>query len=134
MLVYAKIRREWRCPSGSRYQANLLRGIFLRSYDVKNDELPNYSGPCPVQGDGSNISSISQGDVDGAKGRMLISMQNDASLTEPWLDVDTFKLTSTDDEIRKATAVTLADVKAISERLYKAPAAKVLLTPPVKTN
>ena len=50
-------------------------------------------------------------------------------VTKFWLDFDTFKTGEASVESKIADAVTLADVKAVAEKLQKSPIASVLINP-----
>lgn len=126
MLVLSKIRDEQRCRDAGRYQASLLRGIYISGEDKIIDDAPVYIGPC---------RPIIQGDFEAAKSRILALIQSGVSspsgLADLWLDVDTYKLVSADDEVRKVMAVTLADVKAVAEKLSASPTVKVFVNIPI---
>ena len=54
-----------------------------------------------------------------------------SGLANQWLDLDTFKLSSVNDETRKVNAVTLTDINALVERLNKKPTVGVIVSFPV---
>lgn len=151
MILFAWIRIEQRCVDNGVYQANLLRGSYTRreentkesvSLEEAIKDLPINSGPvCPFpletkNKDGSIATLIAQADFDGTKSRLLTSVRKQLStpsgLADLWLDVDTYKLTSAEDEIRKLNGVTLADVQTFAKAFTAAPAVKVVVLPPSK--
>ena len=138
MLIYVSIRREWRCLISGKYEAYLLRGIYVSKEDRDRSYLPFYSGPCPLVllKDGTTIfPEIPQADFERSKARALAAINGSpAGLTDLWLDLDTYKLTSADDEVRKTSGVTLLEVKALAEKLYKTPAVSVTVVSSQKSN
>jgi hypothetical protein len=48
-------------------------------------------------------------------------------LVDKMLDVETFKLVSVDDEIRKLNSVTMADVQRVADKLAGQPFVQVIL-------
>ena len=139
MLVFVSIRHELRCRDAGKYQANFLRGLYISSDDRNIGELPTNSGPCPIglirKGDGSIMyPEISQDDFERAKSRIIGPIQgqvsSSAGLADIWLDVDTYRLISSDDEIRKASAVALSDVKSLAKKIYKSTTVNIVLSAP----
>jgi zinc protease len=65
-------------------------------------------------------------EFDSAKAEMLKRFRTD-NLSELWLDVDTFKLSSFAKDLQAAQNVTLEDVNALAEKFKNAPSASVLL-------
>jgi predicted Zn-dependent peptidase len=136
------------------YQANLLRGVhvFSRSRPIPKDGelLPSDTrNTCglwllsPYVPYDSVIKRVEkQVDVqayfDKAKTRTILEFdqtaQNQSGLSDLWLDIDTFKLISVDDESRKIKGVTLSDVSQLVDRLRKSPMVTVLVTSKTVSN
>lgn len=154
MQVLAKIRQNQFCLSDEtsqgklKFESYLLRGIYVIAQDKLYSEpdqiLPSNRNPCSfllVNKDGKTVyPSISQSDFDHAKSQMTAEYQQKiqslSGLAEMWLDVDTFKLASVNDELTKLNNVRLADVRQTAENLQKQPTVSVIVkkTEPLKSN
>jgi len=142
-VLFSWIRLEQRCKDTARFQANLLRGWFMyqEDKDIKDaaslDETlrawPVTGGPCPL---GRAPSLITRSNFDTAKSNLLRSVRNVLStpsgIADHWLDVDTYKLTSAEGDVRNLAAVSLADVQAVAREFADARAVKVIVLPPAK--
>ena len=129
-----------------RYRANLLRGVYglAKSEAIARTvaELPVYSGPCYlilIKNDGSTVyPEITQAVFDTAKVKSLADLQlqmaSTVGLADAWLDVDTYRLTSVEDELKRANSSTLIDIQNLVEKLRKSPTASVLVTIPRPVN
>jgi predicted Zn-dependent peptidase len=120
-----------------KYEPHLLRGIyFIRKNETPSETLPAAGGSCAVFGlnvDGkTGLVPISQSDVDAVKQSLLADLQQKTqtpvSLTDLWLDTETYKLVSLKDELQKINSMTLSDVQRVEEKLRKQPAVTVSLT------
>jgi predicted Zn-dependent peptidase len=74
---------------------------------------------------------VKQDEFDRSKNAVSNEYQQ-KSLSEKWLDIDTYKLISVKDETQKLNNVTLADVQKVAEILTKQSAATVLPTKPAE--
>jgi predicted Zn-dependent peptidase len=70
---------------------------------------------------------VTKDEFDKAKAEFLNEF-NSKPLEELWLDVDTFKLLSVNDEIQKANNVSLDDVNRIAEEFKKRPIVNLIVT------
>jgi len=141
MTLFGWIRAGQRCPDSADYQANLLRGSYTNRSDVTLVDRTGYSGPCPLPllwevRSGAIEKTITQQDFVQAKAKLIDSIRNllstPSGLADLWLDVDTYKLISADDEIRKVTAVSYYDVVRHAKAFADSPAVKVVVLPPAK--
>ncbi|MEO8073010.1 MAG: pitrilysin family protein [Acidobacteriota bacterium] len=111
----------------SSFEPHLLRGTYMISSVISSKELPLMTrNPCALllQKDGKTVyPPISQNDFDSAKSKVAADLNQKAfsinDSTDLWLDVDTYKLGSVKDEIKKASNVTFEDVQRVSENLQK---------------
>ncbi len=119
------------------YQANLLRGTYRVATARKSTgDLFLGRNICIFLGkdaDGRySYPEIKQSDFDKAKAKTVSEfndlIQSPPGLSNLWLDLDTFKLQSVDDETRKINAVNLADIIQLVDRFRKSPMVTVLVT------
>lgn len=113
----------------SAYAPHLLRGTYIVSQNISLNELPTPGrNPCSfvLIKDGKNVyPPILQNDFEQAKTLVKAALNqkmlpvNDS--IDLWLDVDTYKLVSVNDELQKANSVTLADVQRVAESLHQQP-------------
>jgi predicted Zn-dependent peptidase len=113
------------------YQPHLLRGAFVISIDLQKTSEPSING-CTQGGsyliikEGKTIfPPIPQNLFDTAKNKVISDLTNEIS--DSWLDLETFKLSSIKDEIQKANNVTLSDVQKVAEIYLNAPAACIIV-------
>ncbi len=118
------------------YQPYLLRGTYIVKTDAVYGkmELPINSSGCPSPPQNRvkfNTASMKQSDFDTIKKGGVYNFQRKAEsisdLAEMWLDVDTFKLVSVNDEMSKLNNVTLADVQRVAGDLQKQPVVNVVV-------
>ena len=119
----------------SSFEPHLLRGTYIIRSDNSTNEFPvTARNPCALllQKDGKTIyPPITQSDFDSAKSQFIAELNQKTlsanELADLWLDVDTYKLGSVKDEIKKANNVTLADVQRVAESLQKQPIVTVVV-------
>ena len=122
---------ESECGKNS-YQANLLRGIYQVRL-VQNPGGSTFSRRiCDLPSVGSYAyPEFKPADFEKAAAKSISefndSLHTTAGLADLWLDVDTYKLTSVDGEIRKINGVTLADVVQLAEHMNKVRTVSVLV-------
>lgn len=122
----------------SSFEPHFLRGTYIIRVNKLSNELPIMTrNPCSLvlQKDGKTVyPPISQTDFDQAKTKVVAKLNQQtlsiSDLAELWLDVDTYKLVSVKDEIKKANNVTLADVQRVAENLQKQPMVSVIVKKP----
>jgi zinc protease len=108
-------------------ESYLLNGIFIMS--IK----PDSTKVLTEQGDKIQKFEFSAAEFEKAKAEVIAEM-NQKNLSDFWLDVETYKLTSVKDEIQTAGNVTLEAVQKISDKLIKEPKAMIIVSKTVKTN
>ncbi len=118
-------------------EPHLLRGTYFFKANVQSKEnsLPEKNPPCAmiVINGGKAIypPKITQNDLETAKSKIIADlnqkMSNVNDLSDLWLDVDTYQLTSVKEELQKANSVTLADVQRVAESLQKQPIVTVVV-------
>ncbi len=132
-----------------RYQSYLLRGVFYFSSSTVNPkpkpevqvtsaeiaELPINSSGCSffLLKDGKPVyPAIAESDFTEAKNQLLSGLQQkiqmNPSLSELWLDVDTYKLGSVKDVLTRANNVSFAAMLRVAENLQKEPVVTVNVT------
>jgi predicted Zn-dependent peptidase len=139
MILFGWIRIGQRCPERGVYQANLLRGSYT---DRQDGQWNLYNGPCPLPllmiapKSGAIEATITQQSFDAAKSSLLVSMRNllstQSGISDLWLDVDTYKLISADDEVRNLNAVSFTDVLRVVKEFANSQAVNVVVMPPRK--
>jgi predicted Zn-dependent peptidase len=142
MLVTSLIWQDQHCPFEGNYHAHLLRGIVMATTETNFVDLPVSNVSCPFLRDkktGKSIySEIRSDDFESAKIKMIASLQKQLSsttgLANLWLDVDTYHLSSLDDELKKATSVSLGDVKTLVEKLSNTLTVQINVNPPLQAN
>ncbi|MBC7798275.1 MAG: insulinase family protein [Pyrinomonadaceae bacterium] len=106
------------------HEPHLLRGILIATsldYDESKFETPK------------NIFSEStlQTDFEKSKSKIIADFQtktqSTSTLSEMWLDADTFRLAPIKEQLKNLNAVTLKDVNNVAETLNKQPVASVVL-------
>ncbi len=120
------------------YQAFLLRGMYLTAMtSQRREEIPSNSRCITLLMDkdgGVTYPDATQSDFDQAKTKVVSDyyqkIQTPSGLSDLWLDLDTFKLKSVADELRKLNDLTLSDVNALVGRLRKSPTVTVMVTAP----
>lgn len=146
MILLGWIRIEQRCGEKALYQANLLRGSVTNREDkeikgASMEELPLGAGPCPLivsptGKSGSFNIPIDKAEFDSAKSKLVASIQKlivtPPALADLWLDVDTYKLSSPYDDLRKLTGITFAGIQTFAKQFVNYPAVKVVVQPPAK--
>ena len=127
---------QYECGRSS-YHANLLRGIYGIALDKKpTDFISRNICILSRKDDGTYLyPEIKQTEFDAVKEKTLLEFNQNtltpSGLANQWLDLDTFKLSSVNDETRKVNAVTLTDINALVERLNKKPTVGVIVSFPV---
>lgn len=114
------------------HERNLLPGVLLFKFSLPV-QLPT---DAPKRSDISlfGIESpltllkepISSNEFDQTRSEILAEIDQ-KPLTDKMLDIDTFKLVSVDDEMKKLNSVTLADVQRVADKLSKQPFVSVFL-------
>jgi predicted Zn-dependent peptidase len=128
ILVKIMADRTENAPADSiKSESYLLNGIFIMS--IKPDSTKILT----EQGDKIKKFEFSQAEFEKAKTEVLAEL-NQKNLSDFWLDVETYKLTSVKDEIQTANNVTLEAVQKISDKLIKQPKAMIIISKAVKTN
>jgi predicted Zn-dependent peptidase len=142
MILFRWIRIEQRCKDTGIYQANLLRGSYKHYRNTAIGELPVSNGNCPSElspndKSGAVNDSITHGNFDETKSKLVTSVRKGLStpsgITDLWLDIDTYKLISPEDEMLKLNGITLADVQTFAKAFSLSPAVKVMVLPPSKS-
>lgn len=140
--VLAKIWQEQFCLDKSaadgisNYSSYLLRGI----YAVSRTAAPAAAGSATVVNTANGcrqfapegkiaLVQITAAQFDAAKALVKADFQSSAqnNLIDLWLDLDTYKLVSVADEIKKLDAVTVTDAQRVAESLQKQPAVGVVV-------
>lgn len=119
----------------SSFEPHFLRGTYIIRATELSNELPIMArNPCSLilQKDGKTVyPPISQTGFDQAKTKVIAELNQQTlsilDLADLWLDVDTYKLVSVNEEIKKANNVALADVQRVAENLQKQPIVNVLV-------
>ncbi len=115
------------------YQPHLLRGFFVisenRAIPKNVSELPfnecYRGGALLLFKDGkATFPTISQTLFDETKTKVINELVND--LADSSLDIETFKLVSVKDEVKKANSVTISDVQKIAEKILNEPRVSVI--------
>ena len=115
---------QYECGKSS-YHANLLRGIYGIAHDKKPTDVISRNICILSRNDDGTYTypEIKQTDFDTAKEKTLSefnqNIQTPSGLANQWLDLDTFRLSSMDDESHKLNGVRLSDINALVERLRK---------------
>lgn len=103
------------------YEPNLLRGTLLGIVVL---DSPKFELPKVISGE------LTLQDFDKAKAKVITNFQaqtqSTLSLAEMWLDVDTFKTVSINEQFKNLNAVKLNDVQKVAENLNKQPFASVV--------
>ncbi len=114
----------------SSFEPHLLRGTYIVSVNLLQSNEPSAGSrnPCSMilEKDGKAVyPTITQNDFETAKSKIVADLNQKISnvndLSDWWLDVDTYQLTSVKNELQKANNVTLADVQRVAESLQKQP-------------
>ncbi|MBA2620437.1 MAG: insulinase family protein [Acidobacteria bacterium] len=122
----------------SSLEPHLLRGTYVVSINLSVNELPasarNLCGFVLLK-DGKKIyPPIMQTDFEQAKSKIVADLNKKTmsviDLADLWLDVDTFKLVSVNNEMSKLNNVTLADVQRVAADLQKQPVVNVVVKKP----
>jgi len=109
-------------------ESYLLNGIFIMS--IKPDSTKILT----EQGDKYQWKfEFTEAEFEKAKAEVIAEL-NQKNLSDFWLDVETYKLTSVKDEIQTVNNVTLEAVQRISDKLIKEPKAMIIISKTVKTN
>ncbi len=120
----------------SKLETYLLRGIYVISINnlYNNESPPTGRNPCLLfLSRESKIIylPITQNDFETAKSQLNAEFQQKiqsvTNLTEWWLDVDTFKLTSVKDEMAKLNNVAFSDVQQVAGNWQKQPTVVVIV-------
>lgn len=129
--VLAKIWQEQFCLDKtatdgiSNYSSYLLRGVYAvnRNATPVSTTTGNTANGCRRFAPEGKITlaPITQAQFDAAKASVKANFQNSAqnNLIDLWLDIDTYKLVSVNDELKKIDVVTLADAQRVAENLQK---------------
>ena len=105
------------------HNEHILPGAFVFKYSTQGAALP-----------ATTITSlwatpITESEFSQAKSQALASAGK-REISDLWLDVDTFRLTSAADELKAFQKVSLADVNSLAARISREPLAAVLVTAP----
>ncbi len=119
----------------SSFESHLLRGTYVISTNPLVNELPaSARNPCPLillKDSKVVYPPIMQRDFEQAKSKIVADLSKKTmsviDLADLWLDVDTFKLVSVNDEMSKLNNVTLADVQRVAGDLQKQPVVNVVV-------
>ncbi len=134
MRIFENVWQKLVCQKTQfKYQPHLLRGFFVISEN--NATPPNISelpiNECSRGGamllfkDGNaTFPTISQTLFDETKTKVINELGN--NLADSWLDIETFKLVSVKDEVKKANSVTISDVQKIAEKILNEPNVSVI--------
>lgn len=136
--VLAKIWQEQFCldktaTSGiSNYSSYLLRGVYAvnRNMISATSESGAADGCRKFAPEGKiQLAPITQAQFDAAKASVKADFQSSAqsNLIDFWFDLDTYKLVSLKDEIKKLDSVSLADAQRVAENLQKQTAVSVVV-------
>jgi predicted Zn-dependent peptidase len=130
-VILDKVWQKLVCPQRFSYQPHLLRGIYVISGESGLSELPinecSRGGQYLLIKDGKTIfPSIPQNLFDEAKSKTVTDLTN--NLADLWLDVETYKLNSVQDELQKLNSVSINDVQKIAENLLNTPSVSVVVT------
>jgi len=131
-VILDKVWQKLICPKSQfSYQPHLLGGIFVISETSNISELPinecSRGGQYLLIKDGKTIfPTIPQNLFDEAKSKTITDLTN--NLADMWLDVETFKLNSVQDDLQKVNNITITDVQKIAENLLNTPSVRVVVT------
>ena len=117
-----------------RQEARVLPGLIVFGYTSRPQ--PIAAAPVsPTPGKTENIvsliltASVTTDEFSRAKDEFLAELGK-TETADNWLDFETYKLQSVQDEMRKANAVTVADVNRVAENLRKQPIIAVSVMKP----
>lgn len=119
----------------ARSESHILPGIIILGFDGKRNESPNSNGKVEAN---ELVAKILAEPVTEAEFQSARSLFRDAwmkrSVTELFLDNDTFKTASPDADAAAADTVTFDDVRNFAVAAAKQPAAAILLNTPATAN
>ncbi len=105
-------------------------GLEARSFRIKGMFIAR--GKPPAEMSEAQKNKLAQGEFDKAKADVLAEL-NQKSPADFWLDLDTYKLVSLQDEIKRANGVTLSDAQRIFDKIMAQPIAVVIFAKPAET-
>ena len=109
------------------HDGHILPGAFVFKYSTQGTALP-----------ATTITSlwatpVTESEFSQAKSQALASAGK-REISDLWLDVDTYRLTSAADELKAFQNVSLADVNSLAARISREPLAAVLVTAPASAS
>jgi predicted Zn-dependent peptidase len=124
--IFNAVRMAQQCSNDSLYKRNLLSGVYWTA------EEQDSTAACALAGG----AAISEDQFNSAKAAVIAELNarvaTPSGLADIWLDTDTYRSGSPQEELRKVSAVTYADVKAVADAIAKAPAARISVQAPAE--
>lgn len=125
-LVYNSVRAARGCSDAEALRVNLLSGTYWTTGEADG------AGACALQ------AAVTQEQFDAAKSKVASNVRariaTPSGLADFWLDAETYRLQSIEDELKKLDAVTIGDVRSFGETIAKAPAVRVVVQAPAAKN
>ena len=131
------LTKLWQNRLGANTSLNFTPHILPGYYNLKISagamSMPsNNQIPMPVAAAELTKKSPNNDEFENAKTQILGEIMNN-HISDLWLDVDTYKLVSVQNEIQSIQNVTIAEVKNVAEKLSKAATVTVLVAKPETT-
>ncbi len=117
-------------PIFVRSETHVLPGMFVMGATVNNEAVVATLASAKKVLDSLVTSPPTNTEIEQAKSQMVVELLGVLSkpdgLIESWLDVDTYKLPSTNDQLTALHSLTVPAVQAAARRLFKDPALATL--------
>ena len=119
-------------PAFVRHDGHVLPGMFVIGASINSKSTADIIATAKKVFDSLVKNAVTPGELDQARNELILQLNNrlanPETMLDVWLDLDTFRLATVEEQIQSVQKLSAADLQRVANRLFKdAPIASIVL-------